>query len=160
SVKGIDFWSEEPGHGRIVVAEVGKAKNEGNHAWIVTRNEWRTAEDLAIIREERTLHLYDLSEARLIVFEIDLKAKGTPVTFGDSKEGALAVRIRDEISVKRGKGCIENADGKQNERECWGRESKWCDYSGPVDGKTIGLAILDDPGNPSPARWHCRDYGL
>src|SRR5262249_55994484 len=61
---------------------------------------------------------------------------------------------------KNGKGKIENAEGKVGEKECWGQLSNWCDYSGPIDGKTVGVAVLDDPKNPYPACWHSRGYGL
>jgi hypothetical protein len=43
---------------------------------------------------------------------------------------------------------------------CWGKASAWCDYSGPIDGKEAGLAILADPKNPVPTYWHVRAYGL
>jgi hypothetical protein len=45
-------------------------------------------------------------------------------------------------------------------RECWGRRSAWCDYSGPIQGNVAGIAIFDHPDNPYPAGWHSRDYGL
>jgi hypothetical protein len=38
--------------------------------------------------------------------------------------------------------------------------SAWCDYSGPADGKTAGIALLADPNNPVPTAWHSRNYGL
>ncbi len=35
------------------------------------------------------------------------------------------------------------------------------DYSGQIDGQTVGVAILDYPGNPrAPTYWHVRAYGL
>jgi hypothetical protein len=52
---------------------------------------------------------------------------------------------------------------KEARREAvtWGKRSAWCDYHGPVDGKTVGLAIMDHPANPRhPTWWHVRDYGL
>ena len=42
----------------------------------------------------------------------------------------------------------------------WGKEADWCDISGPINGKTYGVAILDHPSNPLPAKWHARRYGL
>ena len=71
------------------------------------------------------------------------------------------MRINDVIRAgKFGKGKIENALGKVGEKDCWGRISDWCDYSGPIDGKTAGLAVLADPKNAHPTFWHVRDYGL
>jgi hypothetical protein len=159
-VMGVDFWSEAPGHGVIACVNVGEAKTGKDHAWITTKNEWTTADKVRILDETRTIHLYDLGGARLLVLDIDLYGDACSITFGDTKEGSLGVRVRDAITEAKGKGTLENADGKKTERECWGRQSKWCDYSGTIDGKPLGLTILDDPGNPHPACWHSRGYGL
>ena len=43
----------------------------------------------------------------------------------------------------------------------WGARAKWVDMSGPILGKTYGIAIFDHPSNlRHPTRWHARDYGL
>src|SRR5262249_17849492 len=55
---------------------------------------------------------------------------------------------------------LTNAEGKVGEPAVWGRQSLWCDYSGPLGGKTVGVAVFDHPGNPHPACWHRRGYGL
>ena len=163
-VRGVDFWSEGKGRGRIVCTDVGKPESEAKHAHIATRNEWRTADGMKILDETRMLHLYDLGKARLFVLDIDLHASVAPITFGDTKEGSFGVRVSDAITAdkpgKKGKGKIENADGKVAEKECWGRPSAWCDYSGPINGQTVGIALFDDPNNPSRACWHVRGYGL
>jgi hypothetical protein len=159
-VKGVDFWSEAPGHGVIACVEVGKPKAAKGHAWITTRNEWRTADNVKILDETRTIHLYDLDGARLLALDIDIDASVCPITFGDTKEGAFGVRIRDALNEKDGKGLLENAEGKKTEKECWGRQSKWCDYSSNIEDKPFGLTLLDDPANHYPACWHSRGYGL
>lgn len=160
-VEGVDFWSESPGHGRIVCAEVGMPKSDGNHAWIDTRNEWRTADGQKILDETRVLHVYDLGDAKLLTFDINLHASVVPITFGDTKEGSFAVRVAEFMTEKRKLGgALENAEGMVAEANCWGRKSAWCDYSGPVEGAVVGVTILDDPKNPHPAHWHARGYGL
>jgi hypothetical protein len=160
-IEGVDFWAEGAGRGRIVCVEVGQPQSDGHHASIRTRNEWRTAEGQKILDETRVLHLYDLGLAKLLVFDIDLHASVVPITFGDTKEGSFGVRVADSMAEQRRQGgVLENAQGKRTEKECWGMASAWCDYSGPVDGKTVGIAIFDDPKNPSPAHWHSRGYGL
>lgn len=159
-VAGVDFWSENPGHGKIVCTKVTGAKISGNHGRAETFDEWQTADGVKILDEKRTIHLYNFGTTRLLVFDIDLQA-AVPVTFGDTKEGSMGIRINDTIrEQKGGAGKLENADGKVGEKLCWGHKSAWCDYSGPLDGKVVGLAILDDPSNPYKSCWHSRGYGL
>jgi hypothetical protein len=169
-VEGIDFWAERKGHGRIVCVSVDKPKMDKDHGSVRTVNEWRSAEGQKVLDEVRTIHFYHLGlNENLIVLDIDLEASVVPITFGDTKEGSMGIRIRPSIRVDKGKGRLTNAEGKVNQgkglnkdkKGCWGLVSAWCDYSGPVgDDKTAGLAIFADPTNPIDSAWHARDYGL
>jgi hypothetical protein len=152
--KAVDFWGEDKGHGVIVCTQERALQNR-----LVTKNEWRDASGRKLLDEERTIELFSLPDASLLVFEIDLCAGERSITFGDTKEGSFGVRVHDDIRQSKG-GRIENADAQIGETNCWGRASAWCDYSGTVDGKTGGVAILDDPANRYPASWHVRGYGL
>jgi hypothetical protein len=160
NIDGVDFWSEMPGHGRIVCTGVDEPTSDKNSGGVTTHNEWRAADGTPILNETRTISLHDFGKTRLIVVAIDLHARVAPLTFGDTKEGSFAVRVNDIIREQKGNGRLENADGKIGEKECWGQLSAWCDYSGTIDGKKVGIAILDDPANPYPACWHSRGYGL
>jgi hypothetical protein len=159
-VEGVDFWAEGRGHGKIVCVKVDEPKQEKDHGGLRTVNEWRTLDDTKILDEVRTIQLYDFGDARLFVFDIDLQASVCPITFGDTKEGSFGIRVNDAIREEKGSGKIENADGKVGEKACWGFPSAWCDYSGTIDGKKVGLAILADPTNAYPSCWHARAYGL
>lgn len=167
-IEGVDFWAEGKGHGTIVCTKLGTPTVDKNHAFLETRNEWRTSSDVNIMDETRTIHLYDLGPTQLLVLNIDLDASVAPITFADTKEGALGVRVRDSVTTEKGKGTLTNADGKTGEGKanniakagCWGLKSAWCDYSGPVEGKEAGIAIFADPSNPFPSCWHARGYGL
>jgi hypothetical protein len=58
-------------------------------------------------------------------------------------------------------GRMVNAEGKETEKNVWGKRSPWVDYFGQVDGQTVGVAIFDNPANPRhPTYWHSRAYGL
>lgn len=160
-VDGVDFWSENTGHGKIVVTGVGKPEQNRHGASITLKLEWQTSDGRKILDETRTIHFYTFGKVRLLVTTSDLQASGVTIVFGDTKEGSFGIRINDQITAgKQGKGKIQNAEGKVGEKDCWGHVSAWCDYSGPIDGKEVGLAILADPKNPHPTCWHVRGYGL
>ena len=167
-VEGVDFWSEAKGHGTIVCTDVGGILQDKNHARALTRNEWRTADGVKILDERRAIHFYNFGDARLFVLDIDLFASAVPITFGDTKEGALGVRVRTSLTEDKGKGKLTNAEGKTGEGKngnrdktgCWGLVSKWCDDSGPAGRTTAGVALFADPTNPYATAWHARGYGL
>jgi len=159
-IAGVDFWAEARGHGQTVCTRVETPRLADNRAEVTTHNEWRAADGRKLMDETRVLHLYNFGDTRLFVVDIDLLASAAAITFGDTKEGSFGVRINDLLREQGGKGSLENADGKVGEKNCWGRTSAWCDYSGPLGGKTVGLTIFDDPHNPYPACWHSRGYGL
>ncbi len=160
-VEGVDFWSEAPGHGQIVCTRVEKPILKGSQGKVVTQNEWRTADGVKILDETRTLALVNLGTAQLLIMDIDLHASVCPITFGDTKEGSLGARVRQELTEAKGNGKLTNAEGKQGERTgVWGFRSAWCDYSGPVGAETVGITILASPKNPYPTCWHSRGYGL
>lgn len=166
-VSGANFWSgnrnDKPdGSGaRTVHREFVKADSDGRVATIVTRNDWMN-DDKRLFEDERELRfgLRDNGD-RWIDFTITLKATDGDVTFGDTKEGTFAVRVNDSMRVeaKQG-GRIVNDQGLED-GAAWGIPASWVDYSGPVDGETVGIAMFSHPKSFRPkTRWHVRTYGL
>lgn len=158
-VEGIDFWAEGPDCGRIVCFGTAVNLNTPNECGVTTLNQWRTPDDVVILNEARTIRFFNYEKARLFIVDSNLQAM-VPVTFGDTKEGAFGVRVAHSMREDRGKGRISNAEGKVGEKQCWGRISAWCDYSGPIEGGTAGIALFAAPDNPLPSCWHSRAYGL
>ncbi len=77
------------------------------------------------------------------------------------KKARFGIRVAGSMKVdaKMG-GVITNAEGETN-KDAWGKKSPWVDYSGPVDGETVGITIHAHPsGFGAPCRWHVRTYGL
>jgi hypothetical protein len=158
-IEGYDFWTEGAGHGQIVCTAVSTSKTDKGQAMVVTSNEWRTPEGQKVMDEKRIIRLVDLGTAKLFVVDIDLHASAAAVTFEDTKEGSFGVRVAETMTERKG-GVLENAEGRRTEKQVWGMQSPWCDYSGPVDGKVVGIAIFDHPDNRHKAYWHSRGYGL
>jgi hypothetical protein len=159
SVNGIDFWSE--GKGRIEHREFVKIES-GPEAVIVTRNDWLSPDGSKLqLQDERTFKFGADALRRWIDCEIVLRATSGPVVFGDTKEGSFGVRVASSMRVdsKQG-GKIVNSDGKTN-AAAWGKPAAWVDYHGPVEGETLGIAILNHPTSFGfPSHWHVRTYGL
>lgn len=166
-VNDIDFWGTNVNDDKgdrgphIAHREFVKVAGEGDKATIVTRNDWMNGEK-RVCEDERTLVFSKgPDKSRWIDFTVVVNAPDGDVTFGDTKEGAFALRVADSMRVdaKRG-GRIVNSEGQINE-EAWGQPARWVDYTGPIDGETVGIAILSHPKRfrPSP-RWHVRTYGL
>ncbi len=164
NINGTDFWAE--GHGKIVCVSAKVVKKDKDQIVVVTKNEWISADGEKILEETRTIRVTQLEGAWLIVVESDLFAPTYNIVFDDTKEGSFGIRINEQIIAGKtkdgggGKGKIQNADGKVGEKACWGYPSAWCDYSGPINEKVAGLAILVDPKNSYPSCFHVRDYGL
>ncbi len=158
SVNGVDCWSEQKAFGRTVhekfLGMSGSALRE--------RCNWVDHDGKLLCSDERTIRFHADGDVRMLDFEITLIASQGPVTFGDTKEGSMAIRLPATMSVK-GKGAQGHILSSAGERDvaAWGKPAGWVDYVGPVGGKVLGVAIFDAPQNPRhPTTWHVRDYGL
>jgi hypothetical protein len=160
NVNGIDFWGEARGHGTIAHREFVKVQS-GPQAVVVARNDWLGPEGNKICEDERTLVFGADRFGRWVDFQVVVTASEGPVTFGDTKEGSFGVRVAGSMDVTAGKGGkIVNSEG-QTDLAAWGQRAAWVDYSGPVDGETVGIAILNHPTSfRFPTYWHVRPYGL
>ncbi|CAN5905960.1 hypothetical protein BH23PLA1_BH23PLA1_22980 [soil metagenome] len=166
-VNGYDFWASDPlnrpspRHGRIVETEKRTVSSGSAVGVLRTCNDWLTGEGEKLCEDERTIRFYDTEEGRIVDFDITIKATNGPVTFGDTKEGTFGIRIASSMDVKRKQGGrITNAEGI-TDGDAWGKASPWVDYTGPIDGQTVGVAILNHPESfRHPTTWHVRDYGL
>lgn len=158
----VDNWSEEKGHGWQRHRAFRSIASGPVFGQVVARNDWCRNNDRKQFEEVRTMRFYALPRGlRLMDIEVTFRMTEGRVIFTDTKEGGLlSVRVASSMDVRNG-GKIENAYGGINEEETWGKHSPWCDYSGLVNGKHVGIAVLDHQENPRyPTQWHVRDYGL
>ena len=104
----------------------------------------------------------------MIDYEITIEASQGPVTFGDCKEGTMAIRTHPNLrlendpshGVTTAGGQAVNSEGIRG-RNVWGKRADWIDYWGTIDEKVVGIAIFDHPSNPRhPTHWMARHYGF
>jgi hypothetical protein len=151
-VNDIRFWAEK---GKIVTRQV-KSKS-GNPATIDLTNEWMGTDGTPTLLEQTKISIYP---TRLVVYDVTVSPPpGRVARFDDTKEGFFGIRIAQSMREKEG-GTVVNSDGKKTTQQCWGQNANWVDYTGTVDGKQFGVALMDHPSNFRPSRYHVRDYGL
>lgn len=163
-VSGTKFWEIDPSYTKPNVGHIiarSTAWKDGDHAGALTMDfDWKDIHGKVLLEEHRIMTFYSDPALRIIDFDITLTAP-EKVVFGDTKEGAFAIRLADALTEERGGGKMTNAEGKTGMAQVWGHRSKWVDYSGQIAGEKLGVAIFDSPTNPRhPTYWHSRDYGL
>jgi hypothetical protein len=162
-VNGVKFWENDPSYtkphmGRIVVrnAQYQEGERSGTLHAIMG---WLDPGGQTLLVEDRKMVFYSDPKLRTVDFEITLTA-AVDVTFGDTKEGAFAIRLADTFTEKLG-GKMVDADGHSGMAGIWGKRSNWVDYTAEIEGERLGVAIFDHPANPRhPTSWHARDFGL
>jgi hypothetical protein len=158
----VDNWSEGEGHGSTIHREFLSQVSGPVYAKIATLNDWVDKEGKKVLEEKSSFTVYNVTSGGHIVdVVVKLRATEGDVFFGDTKEGGIiSVRMASSIDVPRGGTIVNSYDGI-SEDETWGKKAHWCDYYGPAEGRTAGIAVFDHPDNlRHPTNWHVRNYGL
>jgi hypothetical protein len=172
-VNGFDTWHEaatfEKPLNAARLAKLGatvhrqylKVAAGGSKAVIITSDDYLDPDKKKVMDDVRRMTFWVDGETRVIDFDIEFTAGSEPVTFGDAKDAGFSVRVPSSMAVDtKAGGRIVNSEGTTNE-SAWGQRAKWCDYHGPVEGETVGIAILNHPSSfRHPTPWHVRTYGL
>jgi len=169
SVNGVDFWAhkaDDRGRRPRIEHVAITGCTSGRTGVLETTSRWLTADDGVVCTDSRRIEFAGDDDVRTIDFAIVVRADHGPLVFGDTKEGTFALRVRPGLQLKDSNGSqgaaghIVNAVGERD-AAVWGRPARWVDYHGPLDGHSVGVAILDHPANlRHPSHWHARDYGL
>jgi len=167
-----NYWheSKDPANqDRQIVRRIVRTVNGPIFGLIEAHIDWVAHNGQREFSEKRTYMFFRGDDRKRVIDVSNAFAfEDADVTFADTKEaGLLSVRVAtsmDEVGLNRrepGQGHMVNSHGSRGEADCWGERADWCDYVGPVNGRTVGIAVFDDPGNwGHPPRWHIRGYGL
>jgi hypothetical protein len=166
-ISGSDNWRLKA---RVRQAEfVEEPRGAPGKGAFAVRNEYLDQKDpkRVVCREIARFEILARPAGYLLVWDSTFTSdKGC--CFGDQEEMGLGIRVATPLRVasKRpdnlpaGNGTIRDAQGRKNEKEIHGNAADWCDYSGTLDGKRVGMTIFCHPENFRPSWFHARDYGL
>jgi len=156
-ISGQDFWRNR---GRIVHQRFSQPPTVENDALRFTTESFMLRANGRKIAD--LTNRFELTEKRG-AWHLTWEAAFTPVIdgfyFGDQEEMGLGVRVATPIIEKNG-GVITSSTGKTTAEATWGQAAAWCDYSGVVNGRHVGVMIVPDRANQQPTWWHNRDYGI
>jgi hypothetical protein len=172
-ISGGDFWRNKGHVQHLEFIERPAARIDGKDGVVsfVVRNRYIVG-DRTICDEVARHTIRAAHEGYLFTFDSEFSGKQTFV-FGDQEEMGLGLRLASPVAVKGGSGTIASSEGRTNEREVWGQQAEWCDYSGviteqirpAVGGNSerklrVGLLLVPHSGNFRRSWVHARDYGL
>lgn len=159
-VNGREYWSKLPIENKKVLRrEAGPV-----YARLGAENHW--GQDLVEVQDVFVLNVGDDA---LMDWTITLTAAQGPVVFARNvkmaKEGSFAIRVAqglvDPDKKRQGQEIMSDALGNRGEAAIRAAQAPWVDYSGTVEGKKVGVAIMNHPSSfRFPTNWHVRAYGL
>ncbi len=156
-VNGHDLWSEK---GRIVHKGFEVLESGPLFGLLRAKHDWLGTDGSKLCEAIQEIRFTPLPNMRIIDLTQTFIATEGDVKFGDTKEGFVAIRIPDELTLSRGTGRILLSTGHRD-KDAWGKRAKWCLYYGTVGGEPVAIAFFDHKDNRSfPNPWHVRDYGL
>jgi hypothetical protein len=159
-VDGLDFWHLVGREGEPAIRHRRFASDpEGPEKILRPISAWCDPEGTEVLRDERRIVFGRDGDARVIDFEVTLRALRERVTFGDTKEGSFALRLAAGLRGDRG-ATIRSSTGKEG-GTAWGKRAPWVVVRGKLAGGATSVAIFDHPRNhAAPTWWHVRRYGL
>lgn len=189
NINGVDFWNNSGGTGSEKMGTVRHRavkgiKNGRSSGELDVTMDWIMPDGSKVMQQDEKIIFRAADNLRIIDRIITLSAQDQKVVFGDSKEGALGIRVARELEEpstrpevftdeqgnptkapvmdnKGVNGIYLSSEGKVGEKEAWGTQAKWMTLTGTVKGEDVVLAIFDHPKNATfPTYWHARGYGL
>ena len=134
NVNGVDFWADGEKAGKVVKSTLDFDGLSPGYWGINTTNDWIGPDGKKVMEEERRHSFVSCKYGLLISTVMKFTATSGDVTFGDIKDGLLAIRVAPMMQLKDGKGHILKSEGLKD-AECWGKRARWCDYTGEVNGR-------------------------
>lgn len=156
-LNGQDFWRNKARIEHLRFTEAPRTENR--RVAFTTENELRSMQGTRLGTQHSHVAITALPHGFLLDWQADFIPAAEPLVFGDQEEMGLGVRVATPLTEKNG-GTILANNGDKTAKATWGRSHAWCDYTGVVEGRRVGVTLMPDTRNFRPSWFHNRDYGL
>lgn len=157
-LSGADYWRLKAAVRHEEFAQEPKG-GRGRGSFTVINRYLSPDGQKVLCRETCRYTLLVRANGYLLITDSTFRSDAGEFVFGDQEEMGLGVRVATPITVTNG-GRITDSEGHRNEAQIRGKQPAWCDYSGSIDGRRVGITLMPDPKNPLRSWYHVRDYGL
>lgn len=156
-INGHDFWRNKGRieHVRFIVAPTVT----GDRLEFATESKLLTADSKNLCRLTSKFTLLSQPSNWLLIWDATFQSDDADFAFGDQEEMGFGARLATPLIEKNG-GAIVNSKGQRTAAKTWGQPAVWCDYSGTIDGKPVGITLMSGSKNFRESWWHNRDYGV
>ncbi len=161
-VNGVDHWTDADTAGRQCHRRFTLSSSGPVFGRVSALIDWLAPDGTPQLVEQRVFHVFaQMDGCRIVDITSRLVMAHGPVIFGDTADGGIcAVRVVGALAPQGG-GILRNANGDQGEEDCWGASAAWCDLTGQIDDRFVGITMIDCPSNVKyPTYWNVRNDGL
>lgn len=162
-LNGDDYWRNKA-HVQHMFLQSPTVKS--NQLYFSVRNTYHPIDNTKLPTNEIAEFRLSSHQGILILdWNSTITTKSKFLQLGHQEEMGLGVRLATPLCVKTGHGQLHNSQGGTNEKETWGKESKWWAASMPSTGANpknlrSGIQIIAQNSNSLKFWGHTRDYGL
>ena len=137
---------------------IKKPAIENAVASFTVRNSYE-ADGNPICTEDCEIRVTFESNGTMLIWTSIFQPAGKRFYFGDQEEMGLGVRVATPLAVVKG-GSIRDSEERKDEAQVWGKQADWCEYTGMLEGRRVGVVLMPNPKNFRRSWFHARNYGL
>lgn len=156
-ISGQDFWRNKATlrHDKFTI----KPEISRDQLTFATQSTLVATNGNALAKLDSTFTLTSKPDGYLLSWRALFEPIVDGFSFGDQEEMGFGARVATPLSEKNG-GTVKNSDGILGAKNAWGKTASWCDYSGILSNRLVGITVMPAPQNFRPSWFHSRDYGL
>jgi len=156
-VSGSDFWRNRGTIKHLRFLEKPDVKK--NRMTFSTESELLSPSENVICKVVNRFVLQGHGTEWSLIWDATFRSSNGGFTFGDQEEMGFGARVATHLTEKEG-GVILSSTGKRTARATWGQSAEWCDYSGMLGDRKVGITLMASPDNFRKSWWHNRNYGV